>query len=181
MANLMYAEIAGSIFQGLGNFAVSREEAKLAESRRKYNRTMAALSASVNRNAITSNEIDTRDQTVFARLSIQTAAMQEQADHAVEAAAAGVGGASVRAGATQLTADAARSRTSLERQNLQVRRQFGQQRQQLNLQQIYGRDISPIPRPSFGAALFGMATNAVDIWNEHQPKHRRLGTRLAGQ
>lgn len=173
MANLMYAEMGLNVFAKVGGFMVSREQAKLAAAQRRYEETMAALSAASNKNAITSNEIAAQDQSVFARLSIQSANMQEEADYDVEAAAAGVIGRSIRAGKVQLQADKARAETSLDRQYGAMRREFGQQRTQVDAQRIYGRDVSPLPKANFGEMLFGLATSTVDIWDAHNPKDRQ--------
>lgn len=173
MANLMYAEMGLNMFTKVGGYLVSREQAKLARSQRKYEETMAALSAASNKNAINENQIAMEDQTVFARLSIQTAAMQEQADFDVEAAAAGVMGRSIRMGKQQLAADAARAETSLDRQAQAQRRQFGQQRTQVDAARIWGKDVSPLPTANLGATLFDLTTSTIDIWDAHNPKDRQ--------
>ena len=162
-----------NLFSKVGGFLVSKEQEKLAKAQRKYNETMAALSAASNKNAINMNQIAMEDQTVFARLSIQSAAMQEQADFDVEAAAAGVMGRSIRMGQQQLAADAARSESSLDRQAQAERRGFGQQRTQVDAQRIWGRDVSPIPKANMGEMLFGLATSTIDIWDEHNPQDRQ--------
>lgn len=179
MANLMYAEMFTNVASGVAQYMVSREEAKLAASQRKYNRTMAALSASVARNVVTENEANLRDQSVFARLSIQAAGMQERASFDVEAAAAGITGNSIEVHRNQRTADEARARTSMERQALQQRRQFGQQRTQIRMDEIRSRDISPLPQANLGAAMFNIAGGLIDTWNVHNPVDRRTTTALS--
>lgn len=179
MANLMYAEMFSNVIGGISQYMVSREQAKLAASQRKYNRTMAALSASVSRNVVTENEASLRDQSVFARLSIQAAGMQERAAFDVEAAAAGITGNTIAVGRRQRTADEARALTSMERQNLQSRRQLGQQRSQIRMDEIRGRDVSPLPRANLGAAMFGIAGGLLDTWNAHNPVDRRTTTMLS--
>lgn len=179
MSNLMYAEMGLNFFAGMGQFAIARQQSKLEASVRKYKETMAALSAANSKNAITSNENATIDQAVFARLSIQTQEMQDRAAFDVEAAATGVIGRSIDIGRVALGADAARARTSLERQREATMRQYGQQRREIDLQRIYGADISPISKPSFGAALFGMAQSAIDTWDTHNPVDRRSTAFLA--
>ena len=175
-ANLMYAEMGLNVIGGLAGYAVSKERAKQEAIVRKYNETMQALSAAMSLNAITANEAAARENAVNARLSIQSAAMQEEADYALEAAAAGVVGNTVKIGQMQRTADAARARTSLDRQYLAERMSTAQQREQVQLQKIYGKDISPLPKANFGAAVFGMVSNAIDIWNAHNPKSRQTGS-----
>ena len=179
MANLMYAEMAMKGISTLGGIAVSREQARMQRIARKHQRVMSALSASFSRNAITENEITLRDNSVFARLSIQSAGMQERAEFDVEAAAAGAVGASVDAGRTQLIADEQRARTSMERQAVQSRRQFGAQRSQVAVQQIMQQDISPIPRANIGAQLLGLGGDLMTIWNAHNPVDRQITTRMA--
>ena len=179
MANLMYAEMMMNTLGGIGQYMVSREDAKLAAAQRKYNRTMSALSASVSRNAITRNEADLRDQSVFARLSIQAAGMQERASFDVEAAAAGITGSTIQVGRNQRTADEARARTSMERQALQKRREYGQQRMQVNIAQHSNRDVSPLPRANLGAAVFGIGQSLFNTWDAHNPVDRRATTLLS--
>lgn len=178
MANLMYAEMFTGVISGIGQHMVSRENAKLAAAQRKYNRTMSALSASVSRNVITENEADLRDQSVFARLSIQTAAMQEQGQFDVEAAAAGMIGNSIDVGRRQLEADATRARSSIERQALQSRRQLGQARSQVAMDEIRQRDMTPLPKADLGSALFNIGQGLFNTWEAHNPVDRRLTTRL---
>jgi hypothetical protein len=174
----MYAEMGLNVFAGLGEMFVSSEQAKLAKFQRKYNETMSALSAAQNMNAITDNEIATQDQSVYAKLSIQTAAMQESADYDVEAAAAGVMGKSVRMGSIQLQADEARADTSLSRQAAAQRRAHGQQRTQVDLQRIYGKDVSPLPKTNIAASLFKIGSGLIDTWDAHNPVDRQASTLL---
>ena len=178
MANIMYAEMFMNAAGGIGQYMVSREDAKLAAAQRRYNRTMSALSASVSRNAITRNEADLRDQSVFARLSIQAAGMQERASFDVEAAAAGITGSTIETGRHQRTADEARARTSMERQALRKRQEYGQQRMQADLAQNQQRDVSPLPRANLGAAVFGIGQNLLSTWDAHNPIDRRVSTRI---
>lgn len=179
MANLMYAEMFTSVIGGIGQYMVSREEAKLAASQRKYNRTMAALSASVARNVVTENEANLRDQSVFARLSIQAAGMQERASFDVEAAAAGIAGNSIETHRRQRTADEARARTSMERQAIQAKRQFIHQRRQIRLDEIRSRDTSPLPQANLGQAMFNVVGGLINTWNAHNPEDRRTTTALS--
>lgn len=179
MANLMYADMLMNTMGGIGQYLVSREDAKLAASQRRYNRTMSALSASVARNVVTENEAALRDQSVFARLSIQAAGMQERAAFDVEAAAAGIAGNSIEVGRAQRQADEHRARTSMERQAMQKRREYGQQRQQITMDEIRSRDVSPLPRANLGASLFNIAGGLVDTWNVHNPVDRRTTTTLS--
>lgn len=179
MSNLMYAEMGLNAFASLGEYAVARQQAKLERSVQKFKNTMAALSAANSRNSITQNEISTRDEAVFARLSIQTQAMKERAAFDVEAAATGVIGRSINVGRNALAADAARSRTALNRQMSQTMRQYGQQRREVDLQQIYAQDISPISKPSVGKLIFGIASSSIDTWDAHNPEPRRTSAFLA--
>lgn len=180
MANLMYAEMGMSAIKGIASFAVAGEEAKLARATQKYQRTMAAISAAQNNNALNLNEVATRDQGVFARLSIQTAGMQERAAFDVEAAASGVLGKSIDVGRRALEADKLRADTSLDRQLKGQFRAYGQQRKQVKMDEIFATDVSVIPKPDIGSALMGMGANMLDIWERHNPTDRRISTRLSG-
>jgi hypothetical protein len=179
MSNLMYAEMGLNFLAGMAEYKVAKEQSKLERSVQRFRNTMAALSAANSKNAIASNAINTMDEAVFSRLSIQTQAMKERAAFDVEAAATGVIGRSIDVGRSALDANAARSRTALNRQMSHTMQQYKQQNQEVELQRIYGQDISPISRPSAGKMLFGFAQSAIDTWDAHNPEPRRTSAFLA--
>lgn len=179
MANLMYQEMGLNVVNGIGKFMVGSIQYKLDKAVRDYKNTMSALSAAQSHNAISLNEIGTRDANVFADVSVQSAALQERADFAVEAAAAGIIGGSVDVGDAQLRADAARAQTSRKRQFMYEGVSYSRQHKQIELQKIYNKDISPIQRPNLGMSLLGIAQNLADTWDAHNPADRRISAALA--
>lgn len=178
MANLMYMEMGSTLISKAASFGVSLQESKLARSMQRYKQMMADLSATLAQNAITANEIAVGDQAVNARLDIQAQSMEDQANYAVEAAAAGLIGQSINLGSTVRQADAGRARLTLERSYEGQLRAFGQQRTQTELDRIYGKDISVISNPSIGGALFDTGKDLADVWDAHNPVDRRISSRL---
>lgn len=181
MSKLMYADMGLTVMAGLSQYMVQKEESKLAASMQKYQNAMSALSAGRGLNNITRNSVAIRDNNTFADISIQSAAMQEQAAYAVEAAAAGVMGNSVAVGLRQRKGDAARAQTSRKRQYDSERLNIEDQRKQVKLSAIYNKDISPISKPSLGGTLLGIGANLIQTWDAHNPEDRRVSNRLAGE
>lgn len=181
MSKLMLADMGLNIAAGLGSYFVAKEQSKIQEILQKYQNTMADLSAGMAMNNLAKNRAQVRDNNVFADLSIQSAAMQEQAAYQVEAAAAGVVGNSVAVGMRQREADAARAQSSRERQYSAEMMQLEDQKKNVQMSSIYNRDVSPIQKPSLGASLLGIGANLVQTWDAHNPVDRRVSTRLAGE
>lgn len=179
MPNLMYMEMGMNVINGIGKFLVGSEQAKLDKAMRRHRETMSALSAAQSMNAITRNQIGTVEANIFADASVQSASLQEQADFNVEAAAAGVIGGSIDVGRSQLVADAARAQTSRKRSFKYEGLGLAQQRKNVELQKIYARDITPIQRPSLGAAFMGITQNLIDTWDRNNPADRRSTAALA--
>lgn len=179
MSKLMYADMGLSVVAGLTQFGVAREQSKLQAAMQKYQNTMSALSTGQSLNNITRNAVAVRDNRVFADLSIQTSAMEEQAAFKVEAAAAGVIGNSVAVGLRARQADAARAQTSLARKFNSELLAVEDQKKQVRLSEVYNQDISPISRPNLGAALLNTGMQMVDIWDKHNPEDRRSSSFLS--
>lgn len=178
MANLMYMEMGQSLISNVASYGVSLQESKLAKSMQRYKQMMSDLSAALSQNAVTLNEIETSDKMTNAKLDLESKAMADQANYAVEAAAAGLIGQSIGLGSTVREADAARAGVSLQRSYDEQRRAFGAQRTQIELDRIYGKDISVISNPSIGGALFNAGTDLADVWDAHNPVDRRISSRL---
>jgi len=179
MANLMYMDMGMSVIGAVSQYSTASANYRMEQTVRKYQERMAKLSEGMSLDAITRNEAQTIEQNVFANVSIQSAAMQEQADFAVEAAASGIVGNSVSVGNAQLKADASRAQTSRRRAFKQTMYAHGQQRTQVKLQTVYGRDVSPIAVPDFGRTVFGIVTGLVDIYDEHNPTSRQSSALLS--
>lgn len=180
MSNLMYADMGLNAAANLTQFFVGKEQSKLAGAIQKYQNTMSALSTGQSLNNITRNAAGARDAAVFADVSIQSQALEEQAAFKVEAAAAGVVGNSVAVGLRARKADAARAKTSLDRQYKAEKLNIEDQRKQVKMSQIYNKDISTISKPSIGATLLSTGTQLLETWEIHNPEDRRSSSLLAG-
>ncbi len=176
--NPMYLDMGMSVIDSVGSYLTGAEQAKLAAATRRYQEKMQALSAAVSYNGITRNEAATVEQNVFADVSVQAAGLQERAEYDVEAAAAGIVGNSVNVGRVQLQGDEARAQTSRKRKFTQQMMSYGDQRKDVSLQRIFSQDITPIQRSNIGNAVFGVASNLIDVWDAHNPSDRQ--TKLPG-
>lgn len=181
MSKLMYADMGLSVVAGLTNHFVGVEQSKLQGAIQRYQNTMSALSAGQSLNNITRNAAGVRDAAVFAGVSIQAQALEEQAAFQVEAAAAGVIGNSVAVGLRARKADAARAKTSLNRQHTAEKMSIEDQRKQVKMSQIYNKDISPISKPNLGATLLNTGAQLLETWDAHNPEDRRSSSLLAGR
>lgn len=180
MSKLMYADMGLSVAANLTQYFVGREQSKLQKSIQNYQNTMSALSTGQSLNNITRNAAGARDASIFANVSIQSQALEEQAAFMVEAAAAGVVGNSVAVGLRARKADAARARTSLDRQYKAEQLNIEDQRKQVRMSQVYNKDISPISKPSLGATLLSTGAQLMETWDAHNPEDRRSSSLLAG-
>lgn len=169
----MYADMGMQVIGAVGGYLSAAEDAKLATAMRKYQQKMSALSAAIANNGITRNIRATQDQAVYADTSIQSAALKEQADAAVEAAAAGIIGNSVNVTSVQLSADEARAQTSRKMQFTQQMQTYGDQRKSLALDRIFSRDISPIAQPRIGSTLLSLGKDLIDTRDAHVTPDRQ--------
>ena len=167
MNYLMLSQMGLDLTGSLGDFASARIEADMARSMQSYRNTMAALSAARSKNAITINEIRTRDAAVQQDDLIQRTSMRDKARAEVNAAAAGVKGNTIDQIATDLTMSAHRAQYARERQLNQQMSEFGEQRKSVALDLLMSKDTQVIPKPSIGSLLLGSATSLMQIQQSH--------------
>jgi len=165
----MYAQMGLSFATGVADFINAGTEAKMAKALQDYRNTMQALSAARSYNAVTVNEVRTRDQLVQNDQFLQKTAMKDQAAATVAAAAAGVAGNSVDMAMRDLQASAGRASWAQRRQANQALSEMGAQRTSIAIAQISNKDIQVIPKPSVGSLLLGTATSMLNIYDSHQP------------
>lgn len=174
MNYLMLSQMGLDLAGTLGSFASARIQADMEESMQKYRNTMSALSAARAKNAITTNEIRTRDANVFQDSMIQRTAMQDQARAELNAAAAGVKGNTIDQVATDLMASEGRAQYARERQHKQQLAEFGEQRRSVAIDLLLNKDTQVIAKTSIGSLLLGAGTSLFDIYQSHQPESNRL-------
>lgn len=174
MNTLMLSQMGLSLAGTWGQFQTASIQADLQERIQAYRNTMSKLSAARSMNAVTVNEVRSRDAATQADVMIQQQSMRDTARQEVDAAAAGVTGNSVEMAARDLRASAGRARFAQKRQHHQQMAEMGAQRQSIAIAAITNQDIQVIPRPSIGSMLLGAGTNLLSIYDSHQPEGSRL-------
>lgn len=174
MSALMLSQMGLSLVGQWGALATSNIQAGLEERIQAYRNTMNRLSAARSENAVTVNQVRTRDAAVQAATMIQRQAITDQAQAEVDAAAAGVTGNSVEMAVRDLKASAGRARYAQERQANQQLAELREQKTSIAISAITNTDVQVIPRPSIGAMLLGAGTNLLNIYDSHQPEGSRL-------
>lgn len=177
--SLMSAQMGISISQGLTGFFVAKEEAKLQRVVQAYNNTISALSASQADNVTTLNEIQAQDASTRMSTEIQRQSIVATGQAKVAAGAAGVAGGSVKNVMRGLRSSAARAQYARTEQLQGQFRAFGQERRNTAVAKVLNKDISVIPQPSGAAALVGIGTNLLDIWDSHQAPGETIADRLS--
>lgn len=174
MNTLLLSQMGMSLASSWGQYATANIQTDLQSKIQDYRNTMTRLSAARSENAVTVNQVRTRDAAVAANQMIQKQAMQDQARQRVDAAAAGVTGNSVAMVVRDLKASAGRASYALKRQVNQQHAEFREQRTSIALSAITNQDVQVIPRPSVGSMLLGATTNLLSIYDSHQPEGSRL-------
>lgn len=178
--SIMAAQMGLAAISGIGDFMVSGIQADLQRATIAYQNTMNALSAARQKNAVTVNEIRTRDAGMRSEFDIQQAALQQEADAEVMAAAAGVAGNSVDYVMNDLRSSAAKAKYA-NRRNVNAQLvEMAEQKKTIDLNAIMGRNTQVIPKPSVGSMLLGVGTNLLKIYDSHQPEGQRVFDRLDG-
>lgn len=170
MANtLMLSQMGLSLVGAWGQYQSASISAGLQTKIQEYRNTMTALKSAQASNAITSNEIRTRDDAILLDTDIQKQAIEDQGAAAVAAGAAGVDGNSVEMVARNLKASAATASYRVQREEKQRQAGFRSQRTTLAINAAMNKDVTVIPKPSIGSMLLGATTNLLDIYQSHQP------------
>lgn len=172
--SLMLSQMGMALVGGVGQFASANIQADLQTRIQTFRNTMNELSAARSTNAVTINEVRTRDAATTAELMIQRTAMKDQAKAEVDAAAAGVTGNSVKMVMNDLKASAGRASYAQRRQANQQLGDMAEQKKSIALSAITNTDIQVIPKPSVGSMLMGVGTNLLGIYDSHQPEGSKL-------
>lgn len=174
MSYMMASQMGLSLVNSWGQYQTASIQADLQERIQAYQNTMNRLSAARAENAVTLNEVRTRDAAVQADQMIQKQAMQDQGRAEVDAAAAGVTGNSVEMAARDLKASAGRASYAVKRQTAQQQAELRNQKTSIAISAITNTNIQVIPQPSVGSMLLGAGTNLLNIYDSHQPEGSRL-------
>jgi hypothetical protein len=171
--SLMYAQMGMKVVGAFSSFSASSHDAKMAKISRDYQQKMAAISAAMQLNVQTQNEIETKDAMVRASVALELTAMQDKAEAEVSAAAAGNAGGSVVGTMRNLMRSRLQARQALRIQKQQQARANTQTRRNIAFGKVMGTDISPLGKPSPASALLGLGANLIDVWESNQPENNK--------
>lgn len=174
MSYIMAAQMGLSLVNTAASFASSSIEAGLSDTMQKYRNTVAALQAARQQNAVEINAIRERRAEANNLLLIEKTSIRDQGIAEVQAAAAGVEGNSVDAVMRDLKASAINASYEVKKQSQEAQREFAEQKRTININRIVGESREVIPRPSPAMAVLGLGTQALNIYNSHQPESQRL-------
>lgn len=172
--SLMMAQMGLGAMGVMSDFMSARNEAKINKRMQQYQNFTNKLNASRQLNAINTNEGRLLDSAVQAQDMIQRTAIVDQGRAAVAAAASGISGNSVNTVIRDLKGSAAKASYAQRRQANQQLSEMSEARTSVAIGSIVGKSIQVIPKPSAGAMLLGMGTNALSIYESHQPEGNRL-------
>lgn len=168
--SIMLAQMGLSIASTASNYFQASAEHKVSSRMQKFRNTMNELSAARQMNAVEVNRVRTDEAGFLADLMLQKQAMQDQAEVENNAAAAGVAGGSVDMVMNDLKASASLASYAQKRKLHDQRTEFKEMKRTIRVNAIMGKDVQVIPKPSAGAALLGVGTNLLDIYDSHQPQ-----------
>lgn len=180
MGSLMYAQMGISAIGGLTDFAVAREQAKIDAAVQRYNNTISAINAAQAENTITLSEIQAADASQRQSLEIQEQLIRAEGAAQVSAGAAGVAGGSVENVMRGLRSSASRAQYARKEQTRMQMEAFGRERTQVAVARVTNKDISITSKPNVGAALMGIGTDMLKIWDKHNTPGETLRARLGG-
>jgi len=166
--SLMYAQMGLQALNTFGAFQSAKVQADINETLQDYNNTMQALSTARQLNTINSNQIGVRDAAARTAQDLMVQSLEQEANAEVAAASAGVAGASVKSTMRDLRGSAARARHARAATLAGQYRAFGQERSNVELAAIYRKDVSVIPQPSKASLMLGIASGALDVYDNHQ-------------
>lgn len=176
--NPMYASMGLTVGQGVTGFLNEGIASKLARSMQKYRNEMLQLTAAMNNDVITQNQIRTRDAAVALQFDIELRGAKDRGAAEVAAASAGVSGSNVDKTMRHLRGSALRAHAARKARTAQEMQGHAQERRNNNVSAILGQDIQVIARPSALAHLGGMATKLFDNYNDAQPEGDKIGDQL---
>lgn len=153
----------------IASFGQQRAEAKYAKAMQKYNNAMLGISAALATDAITQNEVQTTAAFDRTMVDIKKAALYQEGEARVNAAAAGATGNSVEMAYRDLGGSAARAETAANQELSSSYMAFDAQRRNVVLSRTMQTDHSYIPQPSAASALLGIAKAGVGAYNSAYP------------
>lgn len=171
--SLMYAQMGMKALGTFSAFSASRHSAKMEEISRAYQEKMSAISAAMQLNVQTQNEIEQKDAVVRASAALEITAMEDRAEAEVSAAASGAGGGSVVGTMRNLMRSRLRAKQALRTQQQNQARANLQTRRNIEFAKVMGKDLSPIGKPSVASALLGLGSGLIDIYESNQPENRQ--------
>jgi hypothetical protein len=177
--SLMYMQMGMKAVGAFSTFSAASHQSKMERISRDYQEKMSAISAAMQLNVQTQNEIDSRDALVRAGVALEITAMQDRAEAEVSAAAAGAAGGSVTGVMRGLMRSRLQAKQALRHQKFQQARANTQTRRNIEFAKVMGKDISPIGKPSAASALLGLGASMIDIYDSHQPDGQRTADKMA--
>lgn len=174
MSTLMFTRMGVSLASSIGSFISASAEADLDRKIQTYQNTISKLSAARQKNAITTNEVRSRDAAVRADVSIQQQSIIDQGQQRVKNAAAGVEGKTIDLLMDDLKASEGKARYAQQRNLNQRLSDMGEKRTSVAIGAITSQDVQVNPKPSIGSALLGAGTDLLRIYDESQPEGSRL-------
>jgi hypothetical protein len=170
MAAQFLAAFASKIGTPISDFLVGREQQKLQQSMQDYRNEITGISARLQENQTTLQEIDASNASRAADQQLQLLAMSDQANAEVSSAAAGVTGGSsdaVMRGLRRSALNAQRARIDSTDNAMQG---LGQQRTNIALSEIFQTDNTVLPKPSFAALLLSVGQSAYSARKQTTPR-----------
>lgn len=168
-ANL-YAKMGNQAISAVSNHFLAKTQAKMQEDARDHRNVMSAISAALQQNNKTYDEIATIDQATQLKQQIAVASMQDKGNAEVNAAAAGVAGNSVDQTMRGLERSALQANFARIKNTRSQMQAHGQDRTNITLSKIYGKDVTVFQKPSVAMSLLGLGTQLLDTYNSNQPK-----------
>lgn len=170
--SLMYAQMGMKALGAFSAFSAASHGAKMDAISRAYQEKMAGISAAMQLNVQTGNEIEARDAAVRASVALETTALEDRADARASAAASGSAGGSVVGTMRGLMRSRLRAKYALSVQKQNQARANTQSRRNIEFSRVMGTDISPIGKPSAASALLGLGANIIDLYESNQPPQK---------
>jgi hypothetical protein len=171
--SLMYAQMGMKAVGALSSFSAAKHGSKMEAISRAYQEKMAGISAAMQLNVQTQNEIEQKDAAVRASAALELTAMQDRAEAEVSAAAAGNAGGSVVGTMRGLMRSRLLAKQALRTNVKNAARANTQTRRNIEFSRVMGTDISPIGKPSVASAMLGLGASMIDIYESHQPENRQ--------
>ena len=171
---LMMAQMGQQIAGAFGQYRTAQIQAGMQERIAEYRDTMAALSASRATDAVGINEIRARDSFQRNSAELGKKIIEDKGRQQVMAAVAGVTGNAIDMMAGSLRASASRASMHMSRQFQEQLGELSEQRRTIAVNAAAGKSVQVIPKPSASAALLGLSTQMLQLYDSHQPPGSRL-------